>query len=500
MPPSIYLDNGTPVLEDSNSPVVVICMSIDAGYSVENPGITIHRDMGTVSELITDEQYLSKSFPWSGMVSVENYGVLLFQELRFSESLDVENVLRYLLKQILTLLHLSRPINISIAGKRELHQFWRAFPTEDFSEMVPCPWPREFVISDILSRMLGSTESPKLLDMPTGTEFMDLPSLKRSLGELQQKCRCPLCDRNTIHKDMRCWKEDRIQSISIFAAHVMLLSLFQDSEKLLVHSIKYGIHKPAGLVTSIRQIMQTGQPTSCPLDDVLIPALTLVNHDVSVIREENSWAISCYKGQAVYPRLFETQNPYEDGYMTLCWAPGSIYYDGQTYPRGVGSHLFPLFKIEIGGGKAHEKVRLPRNSHPNHRLVWNVTPDDGVLLIDIAMSEYNNAQRSPINLLRGLTPTFILRRCSHAANSELDEPDPLSRYAPHLININPPDMVDDPNIINVVPVDGNNGLRMYALSGYQLAEDGGPIVLRKDACMACCLKLARKIGSRVVVC
>lgn len=361
--------------------------------------------------------------------------------------------------------------------------------------MVPYPWPKDSIVSDMLSRMLSSPESVPLLDIPRGTTVMELPFLKQSLNVLEEACDCLSCDKNSSPSEwppIQCREELLIGEISTFALHVLVPSLFESPQKILVHSFDYLMYPQWGPADSVRQIMQNGQPTSCSLEHVLSTALILVDHSVC---PENGWVMSCQWGQAVYPRLFETQNPFEEGYLTLCWAPGVLRYGSVAYPHGVDHD--DLSNLEVQEKKGCEMVSIPHDSFPNQSLVWKVAPGDDTHHIQIATHDPDSANLAPINTLTGLVSSLILPQCGHDVNAALDGPDPLTRYETYLTGLNPPDMDDDTQVINMVPMHSDNGLRTYAIAAYTSC---GPIVLKKDACMACCLAFARKIQSRVIIC
>ena len=470
--------------------MLIICKDEEGRPHEEE--ITVYRNMETISEVIADAQHLQEAHNWIGMLTIECYGQMLMRALRPYDPLGViDQVLPYLLKQVLALLRPSDAVADVVAG------------------MSRHPWPKDYIVSDMMSRMLGSTESVALLDVPSGTTVMDLPFLKKSLDVLEDMCRCENCDKIPFAESsfIPCEKKGLVNAISTFALRVLVLSLFENPDEMLVVYSHLSVSGQHSMVANhIYQIMQTGRPINCSPDEVMVNAFLLLDQNRII---GHDWVIHSHKGQTVYPRLFETQDPYEHGYMTLRWAPGIICFAGETYAHGSGRAYSPT--IQVNEKKEHEMVSIPRNLFPNERLIWKVTPGDRIIYIHVAKTE-SNVQRAPRKMLLGLASSLILRRCAHVAQSPLDEPDSLSRYATHLVNQNPPDMDKDPRIINVVPVDGNNGLRLFALAGYapshemiaswapSTGESYGPIVLRKDACMACCLAFARKIKSRVIIC
>jgi len=495
-PPSVYLDDGTALFEAPGKVDIIFC---SVSPSSVPQGIIGHANLGRPSELIALYEG-NKNWPrkWIGMLPVESYGPWLLRELNLDKGVIlgvVNEVLPYVLKQLTTLLRISDILLGPSATETSPGDLIQPFPAEEgIAELLSYPWPRDHAIAAVLSRMLNSNGPVCLLEIPRGTSIMDLPLLKDFFPkDIAGQCRCSGCiSTGESPFDRReCQSEAFVRNLSIYAFNVLLLSLFQFSENLLVNA-----NQLLKTNTKIVSALKTGQPVFYGFRGILEAARVLVGHDIPRDRAEGHWVMSCYRGQAVYPRLFETQNPYENGYLTLCWAPGLLRYEQDTYSLGVGSRIGSRQNIE-----QKEIVTMSHNMFPGYDTIWRVAAGDGVLILDFGIGKSGPDQKysmiSPFFMVIGLVFTFIPKPCPHPANAELPNRDPLVIYSTFPSGSKTSHLGEDARIISVVPVDGNNRLRMYALASYAFC---GPLVLKKETCLACCVAFARRINSRVVIC
>ena len=461
--------------------------------------MVIHRGLGDPTELIMPE---SGRLLWSGMLTIEAYGQWLLRELRF----DVEDAYRavaqalpYALKQVLIMLRPPKPYRKDRLGSRNLER--------TLSESAAYPFANDSVVSQMLSRTLGITEPTDLLTLENGLLIADLPLFRLQIQKEKEAC---VCTKSTYTS---CKVRHLWENLATFVADILLLSLFTSPERLLVQLNTPRI-KDEKLNSTIRQLLISGQPAKCNISDILDAALALVGHRVSKELRDCQWVISCHKGQVVYPRVFETQLLDQNGYLTLSWAPGKLSYEGITYTQGICrqdsyNSIDESVMFETGG------VDRPRNLSLNQSLVWRVAHGDGILHVNIA-AQFDSSLSSvlcwpPFRLLTNLSLSFILASCPHDATLELEKPDPWCRYTSPLRPLVRKGQMelhtgkDSPYrndelwmvALSVVAVDGNDGLRMVALS----ACDGPfPILIRKNACLSCCLEFCRRASCAILIC
>jgi hypothetical protein len=493
VPPSIYLDDGTAILVQPKSNVTIIASKGPSECSELE--IIIHQSMGNPSDLITAEK---SGKPWSGMLSIEAHGQWLLCHYDFDDGSAhraITQLLPYAMKDLVSLLRMSSPKRFDHwQEKRELD------PYEDIPDEViglaTYPFPSDITISNMLFRMLGSSDC-RLSSLKDGLVVTDLPLVSLHIESLKRNCSCKTCSPTGLAFEL-CRAVLFMRHVSSFAADVLLLSLFDTPEALLVC---HGNHSLRDLTEAIYKILTTGKPSTIPLIKVLQAALSVVGHDVDDGLNQDVWILSCYKGQAVYPRLFETHRLQDSGYLTLSWAPGLLRYEGEVYPKVIGDRgATELLGRRRVNDIATNAVNIPVNLVPNQRLVWRITRGDGFLLINAGLEldgTWITMMNSPLKMLINLSFALVASTCPHPANKSLKSADKWSQYTEPSEPLGSPEAKSDPNTVSVVAVDGNDGLRMYTLGVF----DGPfPVVIRNGACIACCLEICRTAGHRAIIC
>ncbi|KAL9117578.1 MAG: hypothetical protein Q9187_005886, partial [Circinaria calcarea] len=370
VPPSVLWCDGTPLLEQLASRVTLITQP---EFNTPSFDMVIHRGLGDPTELIKPEP---GELCWSGMLTIEAHGQWLLRELRF----DVEDTykavaqaLPYALKQVLIMLRPPRLHRKDRPGSRNLEGTLR--------ESAAYPFSNDSVVSKMLSRMLGIAEPTDLLTLEDGLLIADLPLFGLQIKKEKEACVCTKCSTNgsnyTSCKVLCLWED-----LATFVADILLLSLFASPERLLVQ-LNIPRTRDEKLTSAIQQLLLSGQPAKCHVSDILDTALTLVGHRVSKELRDRQWVISCHKGQAVYPRVFETQRLDQKGYLTLSWVPGLLSYEGTKYTQGICrqdsyNSIDESVMFETSG------VDRPRNLSLNQSLVWRVAHGDEILHVNIA--------------------------------------------------------------------------------------------------------------------
>jgi len=503
VPPSTYQDNGRAILVQPKSDVTIIAIKDTKGCS--SLEITIHRSMGNPSDLITAD--LSGK-AWSGLISIEAYGQLLLRQFDFdfgTAHRAVTQSLPYAMKQIVTMLRVS---NLNRFGHSSEHHHkskvddydgYFELP-EEVARLAAYPFPHDVAISNILFRMLGISDPPvsnKLPALEEGLMVTDLPLVRLHLEGVRRSCICRTCSSRALVFEA-CKIVEFMVKLSEFAADVLLLSLFESPEALLVYN---GKHPTSNLSYEIRQILTTGKPSVVPLKYVLQAALSVVGHDVADDLTQDVWVLSCYKGQAVYPKLFETYLIQDSGYLTLSWAPGLMRYDGEVYSKAIGDRgAGQILDYPRPNNMATKAVNQFINLVPDQRLVWRVIREDGFLRINVGIEEdgtWMSMIHSPLTMLMCLSSAIITRSCPHSADEPLKTPDKWSQYAEPSQPFGLREMARHPGFISVVAAEGNDGLRMCAL-GF---NDGRfSCVIRNGTCISCCLEICRMASYLVIIC
>lgn len=523
IPPSTYLPDGEALLDQPASRVTLFTSNNAEAAAFE---ITIQRSIGSPAELLKSEVSPKK---FSGMVTVECFGQMRCQEMSRKSSDTYRamcQALPYALTQCCHLLRFSQKPNESATRLDDAEVadglgHWTEYRTKAF--------PQEHVIGDILTRFLNSESQHHLKRLSEGHQISDLPLVQSHLRNLTETCACVECrltreplnrgflglTREPLNRGFldpsRCCKKEFFSVVSLITADILALSLFEGPDTLLVRldpgdrddwEIRYAFRR------TIHQIIKSSKPATCGVTDVLAWALELVGHSTEDVWNSR-WVTSCSKGQAVYPRVFETGSICQPGYLVLYWAPGSLTFNRETYDRGIdipdmleSTSLFDPVSTQLD-----RPVSEPLNLVPDMRMEWKVTRCDGYLEVFPVCGQHIG---HAFAILSNVAKSVILRGCSHDSASPLKNPDPCAMYkVPYDLGMDSSDLHPQlekspgPEMrVGVVAVDGDAGLRMFAMS-WPVAfpnRDLPKFVIRNDSCLQCCLDLCRKAGCLLVLC
>ncbi|KAK4663258.1 hypothetical protein QC763_0096720 [Podospora pseudopauciseta] len=241
------------------------------------------------------------------------------------------------------------------------------------------------------------------------------------------------------------------------------------------------------------------------------------------------------RGQTVWHTIYEMNKYSSNGYLALSWFPGTIWFKKTSYDAcnlGLSSLAFNKWlKLNPTAGVAEEGVTRHVDYYSDYRIHWDVALSPLLLEISLGLRRENGhllVTRDPGRILQNLANALILNRCEHPPDTKLTEPDPAARFISPLIDSEIAETTGDHgqgteleggrqrgrrrkhrrarglNVVNVVAVDGNDEMRFFALSEPLVPTDLSSetqsfVILRKEACLGCCLKLAREVGSKVVI-
>lgn len=512
VPPSTILPDGKALLDQPNSRMTLFTHHDAKASGFE---ISVHRSIGSPADLLKIEgtERLVPIIRRSGMITMECFGQMRCQEMGGEGSFAYRamcEALPYALKQSCKLL---KPItlandfnNVGIVGAEQ-----RGPETEALARLASehrgQPFPNDVIISSILTRVLNSQSQQNLQCLDDGRLISDLPLVHLHLCGLAKSCVCKQCRNQPPSRTYReeCEKDVFLSHISRYAADILALSIFESPEMLLVSLPKDHDDASCMFLNAVHYVIRSGKPAVCAIMKILGRALTLVGHtDV----DENGWVISCYKGQTVYPSIFETRDICQPGYLMLCWAPGLLFFDGEVYNKGIytSHHYSKEYRhtTDSVSIQSSRPVLEPLNLVPNMRMEWKVVRCDGYLGVYLMCG---GSIGQPSGILMNLSRALILRGCPHDSASPLDRPDPFSNYlGPSLLsqwlhnNPRAPRSSGAERRIDVVAVDGDAGLRIFAVSVLDATGPEFPFVIRKGACLQCCLDLCRRAGSDYLIC
>jgi len=501
-PPSIYLDDGTPVLEQLDPKVIVIAPT--SGDNMSNFEITIHHSVGAPAELVAPGD---DGRAWIGMVSIECYGRWLLKGF----DLDTGDASRALVQAVP---HAVQQVIASLKFSK-YRVFDQSAPIRDWGkksgpggpqidssllELALIPFRGIRAISEMLSRILNIKVSEELPALEDGMLIADLPVVKMYLQFLEKHCicsKCSLLNGYTAKKNHLaynpCDKDVFFERTAFIVADILALSLFQYSEPLLVQlrrrrSISDEFNQ------AVSSILSTGSPMDCSISSLLHWALDIVGHPLPNNINRLDWVMSSVGGQVVYPTIFDTCCVEKYGYLALSWMRGLLKYGGETYPR-VTSSMKTIFGTDPITGFYTGNVSQPCNLVPALKLDWKISVRDNVLNASLGLenSSFSHITHDPTIVLLNLADALLLEACPHDRDLKLETVDQFSAYTGPILPLNTT-RNRETGTVDVVAVDGADDLRLFSLCFSTCS-----IVVRKNACLSCCLEVCRRTNFPVLI-
>ena len=482
LPPSTYLANGEALLDQPASRMTLFIGNDAKNASFE---ITVQRSIDSPADLLQSQAY--SRIP-CGMVTLECFGrnrCLAFGGEGSLAYAAMSEALPYALKQAYELLQL-------FDGHRTAKGVARVTRVHHVHHTQP--FPEDFIVSSILTRVMNTESQRYLKRLDEGQLISDLPLVRQHLRDLAESCDCKHCQSNDKdYRPPRCKHETFLYNISQFAADILALSIFECPDDLLIFLDPGRFNDK--FTNAIELIIESGMSSRCSVDNILARALRLVGHKDF----DTEWVISCYKGQAVYPRVYETGDICQPGYLVLYWAPGLLFFEGESYNKGVD-----LPDISIGISAMTEQL-----SHvSDRRLEWKVVRRDGYLEVYPACGKIPGRASY---ILRNLANTLIIRDCPHDSASPLDRLDLGRRYGNPFLPFE--ELLSTPQeggiievaegiqlreilwvvAINSEAINGDAGLCMFVLSVPRPPSSQSYFAIRSNACLQCCLNLCPQL-------
>ncbi|RSL60232.1 hypothetical protein CEP54_006872 [Fusarium duplospermum] len=494
-PPSIIDKDGAPILEQAGSEVLMIIRP-DLPRSFK---VTVHSSIGAPSELVSakfDPQ------PGLGMVGIETYGQLLMGYYEFDHGTAaraVQQALSYALRQA--------PQKLVFWGRGAENgsplEWWRPLQRVEKEPVLPVnselnrlrasPFPPESVIAKLYAAFLGLSEPPEFRNLGPGLVISDLPLVRLHMQDLAKVCRCSECS-EPRRGSPRCIKNLFLEDLAIVIADILALSLFQSPDSLLVHYISTSRRGDnSQFIKDVHSVIKKGDATWCPLGCVLERALELVGHETKYSR---GWVMSSYNGQAVWPTIYETSNYEKEGLLSLSWLPGHIWHKNTSHQVATSTDaVFATTDSEMDIRR--EGVSEPCNLYPTLQVQWQATLRAQGLQVSVGLKGKTGTlkvSQNPAYILENLANALLVGKCQHSPDAKLDVPDRFSFLTGPVIPFDP--LASD-DTIGIVAVDRRDDLGLMTLCCN--FPPGHFVILRKGACLSCCLQVARDAGARTIV-
>ena len=253
MPPSVFLGNGLPILEQPDTRVIII-----ASNNTKNPftfEVEIHHSIPSLSALLVSEM----GEKWVGMVSIASYGKWLLKKSNFERDdsfRTVEQLLPFALKQVVSLMIL--PSRMNKIDSKDLFMLDLSRHDDPLNHLTPIPFPDDQTISTTLSCVLDKQNSQGLRLLEEGLLIKDLPLAKLYLMLLGGICECKECSEAAREfLPYHCLKTSFFRRIAVLTADILALSLFRFPE--LLHVLVQPDRESTGFSEVILDILTTGE-------------------------------------------------------------------------------------------------------------------------------------------------------------------------------------------------------------------------------------------------
>ncbi|KAK0661624.1 hypothetical protein QBC41DRAFT_35686 [Cercophora samala] len=522
IPPCIAHADGTAGLDQPGS-MVLINIIQDQDWRILTFRVTTHSSIGALSELVAGP---GSSVSIFGMINLSTYGDLLLNELGLNHGnakRAMEEAVPYALRQVLQKLEFWS----NLFGEADANSKRPNYQTDKVCGQKLSPLPGERTVGMAYALLCSLSAPPDLRSLDPRTLITDLPQVR-------------------IHtQNVTSSSKDFLRRLAVLIADTLALSLYSTPNSLLVehshalsHTIPHDVGRIpplSGLPSDIFSVLRSGKTQDIHCEKLLRHALRLTGHKKA--HPFQGWLMMSSRGQTVWHTIFETNKYSNNGYLALSWFRGTIWFKKTSYDTCNSGPDYLVLNNGLNPNPtpsvAEEGVTRPVNYYADYRVHWDVALLPHMLEISIGLREKDEqvllAARDPRMIMHNLANALMLNRCEHPSDTKLTEPDSAARFISPLIREEIDETIGDNaqeneresgrqrgrrrkrrrapcglNTINVVAVDGNDEMRFFALANSLEFPSPSPehrpfVILRNEACLGCCLKLAREVGSKVVI-
>ncbi|SPJ78063.1 uncharacterized protein FTOL_06452 [Fusarium torulosum] len=497
LPPSIYMEDNQELLEQPDSLIRLVVPKTLKGLQ-EGLGINVHDSLGH-----PDESFVApaSSTSFSGMATIENYGKWLLESfgLKGASLEALHEALNYAIPQAVAKLKWVE-FDVSTEGS----YYDKKGPSVDDYTLHPLPHTSE--IADVYSKLLSLANTPRFARLDRHMLIADSPLVSRYLESLRKTCPCSQCCREMLLRaDIRespCRQDKFFEFISFITIDILVLSLFRSPDVLLV-KLSDKRNGSDSLKDALFHLIRDGVPEYTKDEptytiSLLAWARAMVGHKASVEGEDSNTVATSGYGQVIYPTLFDTLDIKRQGYLGLTSHQGVLIYEGEIYRTVTadegGSAQHELLSLDLSYPKP---TSVPLNAFPDLTVFWKVSEqDNGELSVALSVRSRTDSllsvRKNPIDLLRILGKCLLIEQCPHDGYREtaykstfFSHKGPLDTHQ---------EACDTAYDVDVIPVSDASDLRCFSLTCTREQA-----ILRKNACMDCCLRACIDIGIHVLI-
>ncbi|KAL6798621.1 hypothetical protein J3E68DRAFT_400324 [Trichoderma sp. SZMC 28012] len=496
-PPALFLevpvDGGHTYERISGSPASLVKVTIPAPSSNEFTEIVVRSGVKLSSENLTP----AVNSDCYGMVCIETYGQWLLHEFGFADESSRQllyELLRFAIPEILPKLTCGKfgrlGQNSGLVGNYSVSD-----PLE-FNH--PTALPDISKLEKICNIITGKTIVPQKFTIRQDATLVVRKLVK---DHLEKECRCADChgrDGKSTSKSETCPVQEFYLNFSTILVDILALSLFENPESLLVRP-SHDRHNADQLKYTVCEVLRDGEPRVFDDGHLLQWARAMVGHVYD--DKDRRLIVTSGRGQVVYPSVYEYQRIERVGYLRLSHFRGVLKYEGDVYnvvaSLDIGAHnVSDEPEQPIYEGNQNPGILRPMNLFDHISVSWEAFTQDlgeirAFLLIHTRGSN-SIAARNLSLFITALKDTFFYEDCQHDGRSWLEEADRFTTIQSPWSEAVAEN--DENSHVRIIAVDGSEDLRLLAL-----LHANGPVVLRRDACLRCCLDLCRRTATRRLI-
>lgn len=286
------------------------------------------------------------------------------------------------------------------------------------------------------------------------------------------------------------------------------MGLFIGPDSLLVQLHRWldASIEAQSLKVAIKAVLREGEPAKSTINALHIWSAYLTGYPFKPI--DSTLLMSTGMGQTIWPSILDTRVIQKNGFLSMSWARGDLVFNGEKY-KLVHSPTNPVslrpgndigFQRQNNIWGVPKPVLRPMHNFPDVRSRWEVAVGLNDLTAEVSLSQpvhelIATPRASPTMILQNLASALILESCPHDPRTPLPKADQFCAYTTLGLPMLLP-LPQDPPAYSVIGVDGDQELQFFACAGDNTAT---PIIIRKLACLSCCLSVGRKTGYPVII-
>lgn len=499
IPPSLFIDDKK-ILDPPGSLIKIVIPTSSSEKSME---VIVHHEVKSLSALFKPANQYSSH----GMINIETYQKWVLSELKFgslSGQRLLNQVFEYAIPQILSNMTSGR---FGRLGRNS--DFVAGFVVNDNDPLDShrlSLLPDIRKISDVCRLILPQDTSQRFTRLQNGLLIEDLPLVSLEHDRIRLTCKCMECSRlnnagpNNYPSSSVCGFHELLNRFSAVIMDVFALSLFERPESIMLHPT-LARRRGDEMKRGVMDVLKTGKPVKYADEDLVDWARSMVAHEFD--DEDCSLLVTSNRGQVIYPSIYEAFHFERTGYLRLVSYDGVLTYNGDIYDvvttsydqKRQDSDASDLSDAsDVSEETDHEAEETsgplqPKHAYKKSIVSWDiVTQEDRSIEANVMVRWQGNSSTSFINpdlVTTALKDALIYEGCEHSGQTPLPTANNLT--------VNEPPWCDDrlifsgEPVVRIVCVAGSDSLRFLSLAS---RERGA--VLRRNACMRCCLALCRE--------